>query len=281
MASESNRNQTFPHDYRLICAGREAPTVVGGQAVSLWAISYLEKGDPDLRSDKYGSTDLDILAGKKVIDYLKTLPGWVFKPNDTKNWTDSRQGFLYGTSEDGRQLLVEVLHSVNGLEPADLAHVETVRYAGVEYRVLDPVVMMKAKAANVRDIKQDGNPPRHDREHLQLLARCVPIYLRKIHEAGVANATLEKESLAVVSRAFKTLQHPKTARTLVAEGISPASLIPAELAESPLARIRSAYEWQYQLLAGAIEKPGPPQPTVAPPFEAPRQPPRQGPRMSM
>jgi len=128
MALKSDRDQTFPHDYRLICAGRVAPTVAGGQAVALWAISYLEKDGPDLRSDRYGSKDLDVLADKTVLDYLKTVPGWVFKPNDTRNWTDSRKGFLYGTSEDGRKLLVEVLHAVYGLEQAEFAHVEIVRY---------------------------------------------------------------------------------------------------------------------------------------------------------
>eukprot|EP01035_Chromulina_nebulosa_P009789 gene9789-13203_t len=121
-------NGTYPHDYRLICAGREAPTVVGGQAVNLWAISYLERTAADLRASNHGSKDLDILADKKVLDHLKTVPGWVFKPNNTKNWTDSRQGFLHGTSEDGRKLLVEVLHSVHGLDQSDLARVETVEH---------------------------------------------------------------------------------------------------------------------------------------------------------
>ena len=147
MALESNPDQTYPHDYRLICAGREAPTVVGGQAVNLWAISYLEREAADLRASNHGSKDLDILADKKVIDHLKTVPGWVFKPNNTKNWTDSRQGFLHGTSEDGRKLLVEVLHSVHGLDKSDLARVETLEHRGHQYRVLDPVVMLKAKAA--------------------------------------------------------------------------------------------------------------------------------------
>ncbi len=281
MALESNRSLTYPHDYRLICAGREAPTVVGGQAVALWAISYLEQGGPDLGATKYGSKDLDILADKKVLDYLKTVPGWVFKPNHTKNWTDSRKGFLYGTSEDGRKLLVEVLHSVLGLEAADLAHVETVRHSGVEYKVLDPVVMLKAKAANVRDIKPDPLSPRHDREHLQLVARCVPIYLSNMHAAGVANPVLEKETLAVVSRAFKTLQHAKTSQTLAAEGISPASLIPVQLAESPLPRIRAAYKWQFRLLAGATAHPRSPHTSVAPAVELPRQEPKHGPRMGI
>ena len=254
MAFESNRDQTYPHDYRLICAGREAPTVVGGQAVNLWAISYLEREEADLRASSHGSKDLDILADKKVIDHLKTVPGWVFRPNNTKNWTDSRQGFLHGTSEDGRKLLVEVLHSVHGLEKSDLARVETVEHRGHQNRVLDPAVMLKAKAANVRDLKQDDTPPRHDRLHLQLIARCVPLYLRDVHQAAVRDPVIEKESLSVVSYAFKTLQNEKTARTLHAEGIAPVSLIPAELKESPLARIRAAFEWQFRLLEKPARK---------------------------
>lgn len=279
MALESNRSQTYPHDYRLLCAGRESPTVVGGQAVALWAISYLEKGSEDLRAATYGSKDLDILADKKVLDHLKTVPGWVFRPNNSRNWTDSRQGFFHGTSEDGRKLLVEVLHSVHGLEKSDLAHVETVRHGGVEYRVLDPVVMVKAKAANVRDIIQDGDPPRHDREHLQLIARCVPIYLRQMHAAGVANPAIERESLAVISRAFKTLQSAKTAETLWAEGIAPSSLMPAEFKESPLLRIRSACAWQFPRLESATEKLRMPDSVISANQPAPR--PSQGPRMGM
>ncbi|MGH8018924.1 MAG: hypothetical protein ACREIA_11630 [Opitutaceae bacterium] len=78
--------------------------------------------------------------------------------------------------------MVEVLHSIHGLKKEDLARVETIEHRGDNYRVLDPVVMLKAKAANVRDINQDGPPPRHDREHLQLVARCVPLYLRDVHQ---------------------------------------------------------------------------------------------------
>lgn len=279
MALESNRDQTYPHDYRLICAGRESPTVVGGQAVNLWAVSYLKPSGPDLRAREYGSKDLDILADKKVIDYLKTVPGWVFKPNDTRNWTDSRQGFLHRTSEDGRKLLVEVLHSVHGLDKQDLAHVETVEHRGNQYRLLDPVVMLKAKAANVRDIKQDAVPPRHDREHLQLIARCVPLYLADVHQAAVKNPAIEKEALAVVSRAFKTLQQTKTSQTLQAEGITPASLIPSEMRESPLPRVRTAFEWQYRLLATSITTSRTDHSIVS--AAAPESHPRQGPRMGM
>ena len=185
--------------------------MVGGQAVNLWAIAYLEQGASDLRAGSLGSKDLDILADKKGLEYLKTVPGWSFTPNNLRNFTDMRQGFLQGTSEDGRKLLVEILHSVHGLEKEELGYVETIEHRGHPYRLLDPVVMLKAKAANVRGLKQDDDPPRHDREHLQLIARCVPSYLRDVHQRAVELPSLEKESLAVISRAFKTLQHRKTA----------------------------------------------------------------------
>jgi hypothetical protein len=64
---------TFPHDYRVIADSEIRPTIVGGQAVNLWAITYLEEGDFAAISTKYGSGDLDVLAGPKVVDFLKSL----------------------------------------------------------------------------------------------------------------------------------------------------------------------------------------------------------------
>jgi hypothetical protein len=139
---------------------------------------------------------------------------------------------------------VEVLRYVHGLTDDDLKHVETIVHEGQPYQLLNPVAMLKAKAANVRDIKQDDIPPRHDREHLRLVARCLPKYLRDIHEAAVKDGTLEKHTLSILSYAFKTLQDPKTANTLRAEGIEPSLLIPEEFKESPLSRIRRACEHQ-------------------------------------
>jgi hypothetical protein len=62
--------------------------------------------------------------------------------------------------------------------------------------------MLKAKAANVRDIDQVGPPIRQDRAHLQLVARCVPEFLHDVHRNATADGTREKEALAVISRAF-------------------------------------------------------------------------------
>ncbi len=270
------RPETTPHDYRVVCQWEPAPTVVGGQAVNLWAINYL----PQVPKSTLVSKDLDIVVGQDNALGLKRIPGWLYEPNKTKNWTDSRLGFLKGTSADGRPLLVEVLHSVHGLDKSDLKHAAYVKMDGVLYRALDPVTMLKAKAANVRDLNQEGASPRHDRPHLQLIARCVPLYLREIHALAVEKPALEKESLAVINRAFKTLQDAKTAQTLLAEGIAPASLIPPELAESTLPRIRAAFDWQYRLLARPEKEiHSTPSPSVA--TKPVERPPSQGPRMGM
>ena len=270
------RPDTTPHDYRVVCQWEPAPTVVGGQAVNLWAINYL----PQVPKSTLVSKDLDIIIAQNGLTNFRRIPGWIFQPRETRNWMDSRLGALRSTSPDGRPLLVEVLHSVHGLDKADLKHAAYVKMDGVLYRALDPVTMLKAKAANVRDINQEGSSPRHDRPHLQLIARCVPLYLREVHALATEKPELEKESLAVISRAFKTLQDAKTAQTLLVEGIAPASLIPAELAESTLPRIRAAFDWQYRLLAQPAKEIHPtPSPSVA--TKPAERPPSQGPRMGM
>ncbi len=268
------RPDTTPHDYRVVCQWEPAPTVVGGQAVNLWAINYL----PQVPRSNLVSKDLDIIIAKDGLAQFRRIPGWVFQPRETRNWMDSRLGALRSTSPDGRPLLVEVLNSVHGLDKTDLKHAAYVKMDGVLYRALDPVTMLKAKAANVRDIDQGGAAPRHDRPHLHLIAQCVPPYLREVHALAVSNPDTEKESLAVISRAFKTLQQARTAQTLHAEGIAPATLMPVEFAESPFPRVRAAFEWQYRLLSESAVA-SPPSPSVA--VNRPDNPRRQGPRMGM
>lgn len=64
-------NLTYPNDYRVICDSSARPIVVGGQAVNLWAITFLGNGDPKLGDIKFGSEDLDVLSSQAVIDFLK------------------------------------------------------------------------------------------------------------------------------------------------------------------------------------------------------------------
>jgi len=156
---------TFPHDYRALFVGADAPTVVGGQAVNLWAIVYLDR--------------------------------------DVRN---------------------KVIHGSNDM----------------------------AKSLQRSEIQQDDDAPRQDRGHLELIAHCVPEFLRELHDGALrlqrsddpaAKAAVENTADAVRS-AFATVSDSKTATTLRAQGIAPESLIPPEFKDSPITKIANA--WKHQ-----------------------------------
>ena len=240
---------------------------MGGQAVNLWAITYLDKTDPSTAATKYGSHDLDVVSSGKALSFLKALPDWHFTPTPMKHFGVGITARLQGVARDGRLLLVEVLRSVAGLEAADLRRVtELTARDGTVYRLLDPIAMVKSKAYNVRKFAQDDNPPRHDREHLELIARCFPQFLREVHEAAVrlqsAHAHGAIEAVAAASEAtraaFATLTNHDTAATLRAQGIPPEALIPPEFKDSPISKI--ANSWKHQLprvAAAGVGKRGP------------------------
>jgi len=233
-----------PHDFRVVCGGFPPPVVVGGQAVNLWALTYL----PDIPRNKLVSADLDIVVSADGHARLKRLPKWVYEPNDMRNWTDTRMAFLKSATEDGRPLLVEVLHAVHGLDKADLEASAETELEGVRYRLLDPVAMLKAKAANVRDIPQDDVPPRNDREHLAIIAKCVPLYLADVKQTAEARPDAERAAVDTFMRLYRTLQDPRFLTTLKAEAIAPEYLMPAGLRQSPLERFAKLHAHQWPLV---------------------------------
>lgn len=232
---------TRPHDYRVLLEACPDLTIVGGQAVNVWAITYLDSS-VESRTD-LGSHDMDVLARMKVAEIIATLPSW--KNEKPPMWSfDRRLLRLTSRAGDGRMLIVEVLSKVHGLDSEDLEAVVEVVQDGVKYRALDPVAMLKAKAANVRELDQTGPPPRQDRAHLHIIAQCVAPFLRDAHQQVSGDPTLHGEFAKTISRTFKTLSDRRLLKTLRAEGIQPLSLLPAELKDSPIEKVRTAFAHQ-------------------------------------
>jgi hypothetical protein len=242
---------TQPHDYRVLLEACPSLTIVGGQAVNVWAITYLDPNHTHLAG--FGPRDLDVLARIKVAEIIAALPGWAHKKPPLWAFNDSRILTLMSKSEDGRPLVVEVLSSVHGLDQEDLNAIVPIEQDGITYRLLDPVAMLKAKAANVRQIDQVGPPLRQDREHLQIIAQCVPLFLRDAHEQAVANTELHDAFSKTLSRTFKTLCHTRTLKTLLREGIAPVLLVPTELKNSPIEKITTACRHQLPRLEKLIQ----------------------------
>jgi AcrR family transcriptional regulator len=226
-------------------------TIVGGQAVNVWAIAYL---DPEhTHPEGFGSHDMDVLARMKVAEIIAALPGW--KSEKPPMWSfDRRLLRMTSRADDGRLLVVEVLGKVLGLDNEDLEAVVEIENDGMTYRVLDPVAMLRAKAANVREIPQDGPPPRQDRAHLKLIAQCIAPFLRDTHQQALGNPELHAEFAKTISRAFKSLFDRAILRTLLSDGIQPLDLLPSELKDSSIEKVRTAFEHQMPRLVELIAK---------------------------
>ena len=93
-------NPAYPHDYRVLFAGGIKPLVVVGQAVNLWAITFLESGDPSITAKTYSSEDMDLLDEDKVLKFLETVPGWNFVKRGVRAPFDMRVGRATSTSDD-------------------------------------------------------------------------------------------------------------------------------------------------------------------------------------
>ncbi len=244
------KEPTVPHDYRALLQSIPGLTVVGGQAVNLWAIVYCDPEKDDL--PRFGSYDLDVLARGNVAAAIKNLPNWDYQRTPLWKFGDIRAGALFSTADDGRPLAVEILTSVKGLDKEDLEATRVIEKDGVRFQVLDPIAMLKSKTVNLRELKQDSDPPRQDREHLQIVAICFPRFLLDAHEQAIAAAELHDEFSAVISRAFRTLSEKRTAATLRQNGIKPSQLMP-NLQDSPIEKVRTAYQHQLPRLKALDE----------------------------
>lgn len=240
---------TRPHDYRVLLETCPDLTIVGGQAVNVWAVTYLDSS-AESRTD-LGTHDMDVLARMKVAEIIAALPNW--KNEKPPMWSfDRRLLRLTSRAEDGRVLIVEVLSKVHGLDNEDLAAVAEVEQDGVRYRALDPVAMLKAKVANVRELDQAGPPPRQDRAHLHIIAQCVAPFLRDAHQQATLAPALHGEFAKTISRTFKTLSDRRLLKTLLTEGIQPLDLLPPELKDSPIEKVRTAFGHQLPRLEQAV-----------------------------
>jgi len=101
---------TRPHDYRALFSACPDLTIVGGQAVNLWAITYLDEARAN--SERFGSSDLDVLARTRTSDIVAALPEWNHEKTPLWAFGDGRVLTLTSNADDGRPLVVEVLHAV-------------------------------------------------------------------------------------------------------------------------------------------------------------------------
>jgi hypothetical protein len=103
-------------------------------------------------------------------------------------------GVVIAKDSNGLPLLIEVFRYVNGVNNEELREPSyTLAIGERQIRVLvpGPIALLKAKLANVVDLKQEGQ---QDTKHVHILARIIPAYLEELRDAA-AGARMEERKL--------------------------------------------------------------------------------------
>ena len=239
------RESTIPEDFDPIFT--QQVLVVGGHAVNLWASYYAPRGDPELvQFAPFISKDGDIfLRDKEIAGAIAATAGWNFRENP-----EARApvlGHIY-LIRDGRELTVDVLHTVTGLTGTDLAATEALVFRdGRTYQLPTPDVMLKAKLANLAMHYQEE---RQDARHVRSMVVCCRHFLTDAYAAVVVAKIPEREA---VDRFMTTLRVRRDSRAGEMDRLHTLNLpaaIPAQadLVELPrLDHLRAFYDHQIQI----------------------------------
>jgi len=179
-----------PADFASALATAEPIMLVGGQAVNLWALYYHNRS---MEFAPFVSRDADVLGDRATLEELGRLSG--VKPQFFPLRPPSNEvGVVIAKDSNELPLLIEVLRYVNGVNNEELREPSyTLAIGERQIRVLvpGPIAMLKAKLANVVNLKQEG---RQDTKHVRILARIIPAYLEDLRNA-VAESRMEERKL--------------------------------------------------------------------------------------
>jgi len=182
-AVATSRPETKIQDYRSILDLPHGAhlVVVGGQAVSIWADRYLAS-EPELRQYlPFTSKDLDLLGDYLDLEHLAKVTGFKKEPAPHKLLIPSA-GYLEIPRAGAQPIKVEVLKRIHGVMTAEAkATALVVEQEGIRYRVLHPVILLKAKLEAAIGLPQDKpGQERQDIRHLKIVLLCVRGFLREL-----------------------------------------------------------------------------------------------------
>jgi hypothetical protein len=241
-------------DFEQVLCQEPLPLLVGGQAVNLWAMVYVRDSQVLARLEPFLSRDCDLYGDADTLLRLGALTHWrvTFSP---KGQPSPVVGFLTGRDAQGRELMVEVLYTIKGLQPKDLARETIIRLDDKSYRALSPVTLLKAKLANFIEIpRQATEHTRNDLKHLKILIPCVAGYLAdaaarteqgEVTERGLLN--LLEETLAVATSDYAR-------RVSQSERLDFLSCLPASLEAGSFPKLQSFLRHRLAPLRSAVSK---------------------------
>ncbi len=219
-------------------AALAALPIVGGQAVNLWAELYRPRTRELDEFHPFLSKDADLFGERPAIEAQAVPKGWA-----VQYYGIPRQmavALITKDLPDGEQLRVEVLRSVYGLGPRDLATTLLVEISpGRVYRLPSPIILLKAKIANTHDLVKKERP--QDLKHVRMLVIICAHFLRDLHASVLAGATPERTPINTL-HALRAVSSTKQAKTVAMKHRVDFSVaLPLDLPESKLPKLAAFY----------------------------------------
>jgi len=130
-----------------------------------------------------------------------------------------------------------VLRSVFGINTEDLTRnqVREIR-PGEHYRIAAPLVMLKAKLANVAHLSLEKRP--QDLKHTRMLIPISRAYLLEMHAAIGRPDMTERNFLGAVAYATEVITSPDARTVSRRHALDLLAIFPRSLADSPHEKIR-------------------------------------------
>jgi hypothetical protein len=226
-----------PADFAPMLATAKPLLLVGGQAVNLWALYYHES---TTGLTPFVSRDADVLGDRETLKALGKLAG--AKPQFFPLRPPSNEvGVVITKDANGQPLLIEVLRSVHGVSNEELSetiYTMVIGKSGVHVQVPGPIVLLKAKIANLADLPQTG---RQDSRHVTILTRLLPAYLEDLQKAASEGRMEERKLIGFLERLLAIITSKNGQKAFEQVKIEPRALF-AGLKARKLTKLRAFIE---------------------------------------
>ncbi len=226
-----------PDDYAEFLAAERPLTIVGGQAINLWALHYDEE---TAGLEPFVSRDIDVIGDRETLKEIAQLTNT--KPQYFSLRPPSNEvGVVVARDPAGEPLLIEVLRYING---ATIKEIENPIYtfevgaSNVQVQIPSPFTLLKAKIANLSDIPQRG---RQDSRHIQILFSFIPSYFRDVEAAVKESRRKERELISLLEFALVIVSSKKAPSILKSLELDAVDLF-GGLRSSGLPKVRSFLE---------------------------------------
>ena len=156
-------------------------------------------------------------------------------------------GFLTGRDAQERELTVDVLFTIKGLQPKDLTRETIVKLDDKPYRTLSPVTLLKAKLANIIEIPQHApEQTRNDLKHVKILIPCIAGYLGEAHGRTISGVLTERGLVNLLEETLRVVTGDYARRVIQSERLDFLRCFPENLEASSLPKVQSF--WRHRLV---------------------------------